>query len=66
MGITPEGAWVLTDGDPDALAINDRQWPAVTMASGAELALPADPQRAGQLIALPAVTPGPTAVLGSV
>ncbi|MEB3069097.1 D-alanine--D-alanine ligase family protein [[Mycobacterium] vasticus] len=66
VGITPEGAWVLTDGDPDALAINDRQLPAVTMADGAELALPADPQRAGQLIALSAGTPGPTAVLGSV
>ena len=22
IGITPEGAWVLTDGDPDALAIS--------------------------------------------
>lgn len=64
VGITPEGAWVLTDGDPEALAINDRQLPAVTMDSGAELALPADPQRAGQLIALSGG--GPTETLGSV
>ncbi|MEB3032607.1 D-alanine--D-alanine ligase family protein [[Mycobacterium] nativiensis] len=66
VGITPEGAWVLTDGDPEALAINDRQLPAVTMASGAELALPADPQRAGQLIALSGETSGATEALGSV
>ncbi|OBK83592.1 D-alanine--D-alanine ligase family protein [Mycolicibacter sinensis] len=52
VGITPEGSWVLTDGDPDALVINGRQLPAVTMASGAELTLPADPQRAGQLLAV--------------
>lgn len=52
IGITPGGSWVLTDGDPDALAITNRQLPAVTSASGTELALPADPQRAGQLVAL--------------
>jgi D-alanine-D-alanine ligase len=53
VGITPDGSWVLTDGDPDALAITNRQLPAVSPASGAELALPADPQRAGQLVSLP-------------
>ncbi|MEO6795095.1 MAG: D-alanine--D-alanine ligase family protein [Mycobacterium sp.] len=57
VGITPEGSWVLTDGDPDALTIRDRQLPAVSTASGAELALPADPQRAGQLIALASGAP---------
>ncbi|HET9876127.1 MAG TPA: D-alanine--D-alanine ligase family protein [Mycobacterium sp.] len=61
VGITPGGSWVLTDGDPDALAITNRQLPEVTSASGAELALPADPQRAGQLVAL-----GAGEVLGSV
>nr|BBX77926.1 D-alanine--D-alanine ligase [Mycobacterium florentinum] len=63
IGITPEGSWVLTDGDPDALAISNRQLPGVTTASGTELALPADPQRGGQLVSLP---PGAGEVLGSV
>ncbi len=52
VGITPEGSWVLADGDPDTLAIADRRLPAVTSASGPELALAADPQRAGQLVGL--------------
>lgn len=64
VGITPEGAWVLTDGNPDTLAITDRQLPAVSSASGAELALAADPQRAGQLIALSSA--GSAEVLASV
>ncbi|MEE6140030.1 D-alanine--D-alanine ligase family protein [Mycobacterium sp. 050128] len=63
IGITPEGSWVLTDGDPDALAISNRQLPAVTTESGTELALPADPRRSGQLVSLP---PGAGEVLGSV
>lgn len=64
VGITPEGAWVLTDGNPDTLAITDRQLPAVSNDSGAELALAADPQRAGQLVAFSAA--GPAEVLESV
>ena len=63
IGITPEGSWVLTDGDPDALAITNRQLPGVTSSSGTELALPADPRRSGQLVSLP---PGAGEVLGSV
>jgi D-alanine-D-alanine ligase len=54
IGITPEGSWVLTDGDPDTLAIANRQLPAVSPQSGAELALTADPRRAGQLVSLSA------------
>jgi D-alanine-D-alanine ligase len=54
VGITADGSWVLTDGDPEALTITNRQLPGVTSASGAELALPADPRRAGQLVALSA------------
>lgn len=67
IGITPDGSWVLTDGDPDALAISDRQLPGVTAESGTELALPPDPRRGGQLVSLPPGT-GPQAgeVLGSV
>ena len=63
IGITPEGSWVLTDGDPDALAITNRQLPEVTAESGTELALPADPRRGGQLVSLP---PGAGEVLASV
>lgn len=63
VGITPEGSWVLTDGNPGALTIANRQLPAVTSASGAELALLADPQRAGQLVGLSA---GAGEVLASV
>jgi D-alanine-D-alanine ligase len=52
VGITPEGSWVLTDGDPDSLAIANRQLPGVSSESGTELALTADPRRAGQLVSL--------------
>lgn len=63
VGITPDGGWVLTDGDPDTLAITDRRLPEVTASSGTELALPADPRRGGQLVSL---TPGAGEVLASV
>jgi D-alanine-D-alanine ligase len=63
VGITPDGSWVLTDGDPDALAITNRQLPGVHSESGTELALAADPQRAGQLVSL---SPGGAEVLASV
>ncbi len=52
IGITPEGAWVLTDAEPDALAIADGRLPQVTGASGKELALAADPGRSGELLSL--------------
>ncbi|BBX07006.1 D-alanine--D-alanine ligase family protein [Mycolicibacterium aichiense] len=52
VGITPEGSWVLTDGKPETLAITDRRLPEVTGDSGTALALPADPQRHGQLVSL--------------
>ncbi|OBG22704.1 D-alanine--D-alanine ligase family protein [Mycobacterium sp. 852002-51057_SCH5723018] len=63
VGITPEGSWVLTDGDPEALVITDRHLPEVTADSGTELALPADPRRSGQLVSL---SPGASEVLASV
>jgi D-alanine-D-alanine ligase len=63
VGITPDGSWVLTDGDPDALAITNRQLPGVSSESGAELALAADPRRAGELVSL---SPGGGEVLASV
>jgi D-alanine-D-alanine ligase len=63
VGITPDGSWVLTDGNPDALAITNRQLPGVSSESGTELALTADPRRAGQLVSL---SPGGAEVLASV
>ena len=63
VGITPEGSWVLTDGDPDSLAIANRQLPGVSSESGTELALTADPRLAGQLVSL---APGGAEVLASV
>lgn len=64
VGITPEGAWVLTDADPDALAIADRRLPTVSHNAGAELALAANPQRSGQLVTISAT--GSAEVLESV
>lgn len=52
VGITPQGAWMLTDARPDTLAITDGRLPEVTAASGTELALAADPGRGGQLLSL--------------
>jgi D-alanine-D-alanine ligase len=63
VGITPQGSWVLTNGDPDALSINNRQLPRVDSGSGTELALTADPLRSGQLVSL---APAAGEVLASV
>ncbi len=52
VGITPDGTWMLTDADPDALAISDGRLPEVTASTGTELALPADPRRSGELLSL--------------
>ena len=52
VGISPEGSWMLTDARPETLAITDGHLPQVSGASGTALALPADPRRGGQLIAL--------------
>ena len=52
IGITQEGAWVLTDADPDALAIRGGRLPLVTGSSGTELVLPADPRRHGEVVSL--------------
>jgi D-alanine-D-alanine ligase len=52
VGISPEGAWVLTDGRAETLAITDGQLPGVSATSGTELALTADPARRGQLLSV--------------
>lgn len=50
VGITPDGSWVLTDGRAETLAITGGELPQVS--AGTELALPADPVRRGQLVAI--------------
>jgi D-alanine-D-alanine ligase len=52
IGITPEGSWMLTGVEPEALAITDGRLPEVTEGTGTELALAADPGRGGQLLSL--------------
>ena len=49
VGITREGSWVLTDGDPERLAIEGRQFPEITDASGT-VVLP--PAAGGELVTL--------------
>jgi D-alanine-D-alanine ligase len=63
VGITPEGAWMLTEADPDTLAIADGRLPQVTGATGKELALATDPRRSGELLSL---GQGPAEVLEAV
>jgi D-alanine-D-alanine ligase len=58
IGITPDGGWVLTDADPRALAIHDRELPAVS--SGQALVLAGDPT----LRRLVSVEPGAPALGG--
>ncbi|MGE2734372.1 D-alanine--D-alanine ligase family protein [Mycolicibacterium vaccae] len=52
VGITADGAWVLTDGRPETLAITDGKLPAVESSAGTELTFAADPQRRGQMVSL--------------
>ena len=52
VGITPDGAWVLSSATPESLAIADGRLPEVGDASGEALALTADPGRRGELVAL--------------
>jgi D-alanine-D-alanine ligase len=61
VGITREGKWVLTDGDPQALAIGaGRALPEITAGSGTAVVLPGDPSARG-LVVLDA-TEGPRAL----
>ena len=62
VGITPDGSWVLTDGDPDALAITIGSCRG-ELRIGHRVGAAADPQRAGQLVSL---SPGGAEVLTSV
>jgi D-alanine-D-alanine ligase len=54
VGITRTGQWVLTTGDPAALAIADRRLPEVTAASGTSVVLSGDPTARGLVVLDPA------------
>ena len=54
VGITREGRWVLTSGDPAQLAIDARRLPEITAESGTAVVLPADPTAGGLVVLDPA------------
>jgi D-alanine-D-alanine ligase len=54
VGITREGAWVLSSGDPAALAISGQTLPEITADSGRAVVLPADPTSSGLMVLDPA------------
>ncbi len=54
VGITREGRWVLTNGDPQSLAIQGRQMPEITAGSGDTVVLPGDPTSGGLVVLDPA------------
>ncbi|MQA26644.1 MAG: D-alanine--D-alanine ligase [Micromonosporaceae bacterium] len=62
VGITRQGRWVLTSGDSEALAIQDRRLPEITDSSGTSVVLPADPTAHGLVVLDPA--DGPRALSG--
>ena len=54
VGITRQGAWVLSNGDPAALAITGQRLPEITAESGRAVVLPAeDTGRAGSPVVSP-------------
>jgi D-alanine-D-alanine ligase len=53
VGITRAGRWVLTSGDRSQLAIQNRQLPEITDASGSAVVLPADPTGRGLVVVDP-------------
>lgn len=52
VGITPDGAWVLGDHDPEALRTRGRTLPTVK-AESAAVAIPGDPTRGGVVLLEP-------------
>jgi D-alanine-D-alanine ligase len=50
VGITREGHWVLTSGDPGQLVIQDRKLPEITASSGTAVVLPGDPSANGLVV----------------
>ncbi|MBI3216437.1 MAG: D-alanine--D-alanine ligase [Mycobacterium sp.] len=66
VGITTEGAWVLSSATPASLAIADGRLPEVGDAPGSALTLTADPGRRGDLVALSGADRAAGEVLASV
>jgi D-alanine-D-alanine ligase len=55
VGITREGRWILTDGDPRALTLDVRRaLPEITASSGSAVVLPGDPTTRGLVVLDPA------------
>ncbi len=54
VGITRAGKWVLTSGDPSALAIEGTALPEITASSGSAVVLPGDPTSGGLVVLDPA------------
>jgi D-alanine-D-alanine ligase len=54
VGITRDGGWVLSGGDPAQLAITGRRLPEITAEAGSAVVLPADPTTDGLLVLDPA------------
>lgn len=54
VGITRDGGWVLTSGDPQSLAIQGRSMPEITAGSGDAVVLPGDPTSGGLVVLNPA------------
>jgi D-alanine-D-alanine ligase len=54
VGITREGRWVLTDGDPARLSIADSRLPEITTDAGHAVVLPADPTANALMVLSPA------------
>ncbi len=51
VGITREGRWILTDGDPQRLSLDVRRaLPEITAASGSAVVLPGDPTTHGLVV----------------
>ncbi len=54
VGITRQGQWVLTAGDPQSLSISGRSLPEITASSGTAVMLPGDPTSGGLVVLDPA------------
>ena len=50
VGITREGRWVLTDGNPQSLSIQGRILPEITQTSGTSVVFPGDPTSGGLVV----------------
>ena len=53
VGITREGRWVLTNGDPRSLVLEGRRLPEITAGSGSGVVLAGDPTTPGLLVLEP-------------